>query len=182
MLIENLLNEEQLNALTNEVLNSSFPWYWMNSAISKEFEILTKHEYFSFVHIVYDKGKIVSDIFPKVQNIIKNFENFSGTKIKSIHRIQINMLLKVDFSEYDERYSIHADIESDKHISLVYYLNDSDGNTKLFDSERKNVLFECEPKKGTCIFFNSSQWHSATPPKRNSRRVVLNMILEKNDE
>jgi hypothetical protein len=178
MLLENLLEESQLEEITKEVFSCYFPWYWQSSAISKEFRILTEKEYFSFTHIVFKDSQISSDIFPKIKKIIENFENRTKIKVKNIHRIQFNLLLNTDFSEEDEKCAIHADIESDNHISLVYYLNDSDGKTKFFDNERKNVLFEYEPKRGNCIYFKSNVWHCAIPPKKTKKRIVLNIILE----
>jgi hypothetical protein len=65
--------------------------------------------------------------------------------------------------------------------SFLYYVNDSDGDTFLFDEFQKdtiplnfNILERISPKKGKGIFFESDRYHASSNPKHTSIRLVLN--------
>ena len=61
--------------------------------------------------------------------------------------------------------------------SLLYYVNDSDGDTKFFDNDY-NQIQSVTPKKGRSVFFNSNLLHAGSNPIKNDVRIVVNSILE----
>ena len=59
-----------------------------------------------------------------------------------------------------------------KHYTMIYYILDSDGPTRIF-SEGK-VINEIEPKKGRAVFFSGDTYHASAAPKNHSKRMVIN--------
>ena len=73
-----------------------------------------------------------------------------------------------------KHYAPHTDLNI-RHFALIYYVNDSDGSTVLFD-ENKNIIKEVEPKKGRILLFNGAILHGGGIP-RNSNRCIVNFDI-----
>ena len=76
----------------------------------------------------------------------------------------------------------HVDADLD-HIVVLYYVNDSDGDTVIYENlfegydkvpsmkdlkEKKRVT----PKAGRVVIFNGKHWHTSCQPEHNVRCVV----------
>jgi hypothetical protein len=84
--------------------------------------------------------------------------------------------------EYD---NIHIDLMT-PHTVCLYYVNDSDGDTFIFDKtsldiqgrrdifERTkfNVLKRVTPKKGRVVLFNGNRYHSSSGPTKDVRCII----------
>jgi hypothetical protein len=87
--------------------------------------------------------------------------------------------------EYD---NIHIDLNYD-HMVCLYYVNDVDGDTVLFEEtagsfKNKTVLkeklqknefkiaYRVTPKKGRCIVFNGKRYHSSSGPTKGVRCII----------
>ena len=79
---------------------------------------------------------------------------------------------------------VDADIE---HLVILYYVNDSDGDTIIYDYKSKNEndipYFEnikeqkrIKPKQGRVVVFDGLYWHTAEQP-RNDIRCIININL-----
>jgi len=64
----------------------------------------------------------------------------------------------------------HVDIDHD-HYVFLYYINDCDGDTIFFDKNQKEYK-RVSPKKGRCILFDGSIYHTGSKPKNKSRGVI----------
>ena len=71
----------------------------------------------------------------------------------------------------------HLD-RTEPHLVFLYYVNDSDGPTLLFDDDG-NIIESCHPKKGRCIIFPGETMHSSAEPKHHPSRIVItyNILL-----
>jgi hypothetical protein len=177
--VENFVPDGLAKALAETLLHSDFPWYWRASSKYGLNNGAENSNDFQFVHIIYYNDQPQSDVFVLVQDLVIAFENATNIKIKNIHKIKANLLTRQTFDDESLAETIHSDIEHQdkKYVSVVYYVNDSDGNTVGFD-ENSNVLFDVCPKKTSAVYFDSGIQHRATPPSNNKRRVVLNMVFE----
>ena len=79
--------------------------------------------------------------------------------------------------------------ESDIHIdsnnpeifmdNILYYVNDSDGDTILYENDRKTVIERITPKAGRFLYFDGNIPHCASRPVESLKRLVININLSK---
>ena len=66
------------------------------------------------------------------------------------------------------------------HWVVLYYVNNSDGDTILYKNDKKTELKRITPKKGRIVFFDGSIWHSGSTPQTTHRSVInFNFIGKK---
>ena len=73
-----------------------------------------------------------------------------------------------------KHYNPHID-SPEHHYALIYYVNDADGATVLFDGDK--IIKEVEPKKGRILLFNGAIYHGGGIPK-NTNRCVVNFNID----
>jgi hypothetical protein len=135
-----------------------------------------------FVHGITDMNKPVSPMHPLVLPILWFFEKETGLQIKNIMRIKANCLTRDGFEvKYN---SPHIDIYEKGYTSLIYYINDSDGDTILFDKTIDQgftdlkIIKRVTPKKGNAFMIPSNQLHASSCPIDTKQRMVINFVLE----
>lgn len=69
----------------------------------------------------------------------------------------------------------HQDSFNDDDITFLYYVNDSDGDTFIFDNDV--CVQRVAPVKGTAVVFPSIMYHTGSVPIKHETRVVFNMIF-----
>jgi hypothetical protein len=158
--------------IKNITTSANFPWYF-NENITP-----TSHvSLFQFTHTFFRDGQITSDFYYEISPIIYFAEEKLNLKFKKIIRIKANLLTRDDNHHKYLDSTIHQDVEYEGCKSLIYYVDNFDGNTILFDND-KNIMKEIKPKYNSCILFNSNIWHRSTPPINYKKRIVLNCIFE----
>lgn len=82
----------------------------------------------------------------------------------------------------------HIDYEI-PHLVLLYYVNDSDGPTVLYNEtlvdikekdlslDKLTVKMEVEPRQGRMVIFDGHTYHSSTQPTKSSRCIVNYNLL-----
>ncbi|MCB5191897.1 hypothetical protein LG198_14280 [Methylobacillus arboreus] len=79
----------------------------------------------------------------------------------------------------------HQDLKT-PHITIVWYLYDSDGDLFIYNeqqpSEVFSVLTSVTPLANKLVYFDGSHYHSGNTPKSYAKRVVLNLHSLNNDE
>lgn len=118
-------------------------------------------------------------------SVLDEYAKRNGVYIVDILRIKINCQTRSQFANYDINScnDIHIDNEVPNNKTLVYYINDSDGDTflfdKLFDGKTDHydvkTLMQVHPKKGRAIVFDSWRFHAPSNPLFSQRRYVLNI-------
>jgi hypothetical protein len=107
--------------------------------------------------------------------------------VKNI-RNKINKTSPLNIS-YDASKLMHIDTGTN-HIVIIYYINDSDGDTILFTNKKGNsaesikdnfnsvntddfeLLKRVSPKKGRVLIFNGNLYHYGEYPKEGNRFVI----------
>jgi len=86
-----------------------------------------------------------------------------------------------DFKE--GQYNIaHIDDEHEEHLVCIYYPQDTDGDTVLFNEffnkdkkpEKLTIAKRVEPKANRCVIFNGWRFHASSNPSAYNNRIVLN--------
>jgi len=169
MIIENLIPSDLQTELEQIFSSDVFPWYFNQVTVNDK-----PNSGFQFVHRIFDDGQVTSDIFPKLSLIMDNFQSISGYEIKKIVRIKANLLTPAILSEEVILNTFHRDVEDindNDHVSLIYYVINSDGDTVIDGKE------SVSPIKGRACYFNSSLFHRASNPEHNNRRIILNFVF-----
>ena len=96
--------------------------------------------------------------------------------IKSLLRCKFNRLLRNENFTINNYNIPHQDTENNGDTSMIYYVNDSDGNTVFF--ENNTIVNRITPKQGDIVLFPSNLWHASCNPSKNAERIVLNVVAE----
>jgi hypothetical protein len=120
-----------------------------------------------------------SSIHDLGSNILHTFAKKHGIKVKEILRIKANILNKTD--KQNHIHPPHVDMTT-PHMVLLYYVNDSDGDTIIFhqkhSSDQDPVLTvnrSISPKAGSAIMFDGLTYHSSSSPQYTEERIVINI-------
>lgn len=126
---------------------------------------------------------------PFVKSNIKEIIQSLSTKDLVLDRMKSNILprqVKGFFGHVHHTPHTDAAVELYDNVSCIYYINDSDGPTVLFneysfDNPKKLTLYKkINPKKGRLLAFHSNRYHTSSSPRKNSYRHILNMVMMPN--
>jgi hypothetical protein len=132
--------------------------------------------------------------------VCSDSENFTNeiavdilNKFCKKHNIDYNLIYRTrsntSFLCNDNRPS-EPHIDNDKkHLALVYYVNDSDGDTILYknkynEKEDNDMLIDIRisPKAGRAVLFDGGIYHSFCYPNIHNMRSVININIGKDKE
>jgi hypothetical protein len=122
-----------------------------------------------------------SPIFQTVFKIFKSFLEKHNIPFYGIIRIKANLLTRGKGEGY---HLPHVDSNVD-HKVFLYYVNDSDGDTfmfdKMFDNEidvnpnKFNVIDRISPAMGKAVVFDGRQYHASSSPLNSDYRCIINI-------
>jgi len=161
--------------------DSFFPWFLCKhknlTATPNEYQYyknITNNlfEYTQFTHNFVSDEKINSkfvDLPLILFQTISTAYNFNS----KIIRIKANLCPRVTVENVNAHQTPHVD-SNHKHWVMIYYVNDSDGDTFLFDPDTVTVKHRISPKKGRIIVFNGNVLHAGMHPRNCDYRMVIN--------
>ena len=202
---DNLLRTADIMEIQRILYDIRIPWNIANSTISKEF--IPEYDYDprvmdsqSAIWMYYsDTQKGEECIYYKNNTLEKHSKRIAeqiaerlGYKILGYARIKANILFH-DYEFTPEYFNCpHKDYEYNpdmKVISVVYYVDDSDGDTCVFTEfdKEKRTLGEPQrfpPIKGTAVALWADAYHASSNPVKHNRRTVINIVfqVEENNE
>lgn len=107
--------------------------------------------------------------------------------IEKHYKIKVSQIIKcraVYMSPYNKKENTYNQPHIDfyePHKTLIYYVNDSDGDTYFFeeissdgeqDFSKKTVYKTMSPKQGRSVLFDGYRYHTGTNPTKNSRILI----------
>ena len=205
IILDNLIDVE----IQNQIEDSMFDCFWeFKMDNTKEiFNNLRKDKYRKFLNPFTD------NISPSIiTNILKNKKSFNliasitnqacnhiGFKVEQIHRC-IGGIQGVQIIRKGSKISdIHVN-QKFPHLVLLYYVNDSDGDTIFFDKsiddveindilmdnpETKynfDIIDKVSPKKGRILFFDGKRYHASSSPTKGIRCIITLDLIGKFEE
>ena len=183
LIYDNLLNNEEIQSIKKNIFDSNFPWYLIQTkdtedkfysvdlkTYKKVLKIKNVREYAKFVH-TFLHGKEISNKFVIPEIIIKRIVDFFKIKNIKVLRVKTNLQTSNVLINKNHHSSPHVDHDT-KHMVGIYYVNNCDGDTRIF---KKNKLFKLiKPKAGRMVLFNGALKHSAGFPVKSQVRCVIN--------
>jgi len=196
-IVNNIFSEKSVNDLYNMLNDEYFPWYFTPSIFNKNLEQPNnKRITYSpgFYHTVKHTNLGVNsneNVINNVMPILREFCDYENLKLKEVLRIRIRKTLQYP-NHINENYNVpHIDLQGylGKYYSLIYYPEDSDGDTVLFNSKKdvdgdmthldiinniEDEIIRVSPKKGRAVFFKGDIVHSGNNPINYQKRIVVN--------
>jgi hypothetical protein len=160
-------------------LGPKLSWYWNKETINQE----ESQKY---------KTKNTVDTGQLVHGILHNYENedlhtsqvydgikkiFTKINFNLVIRIKSNLNFNVTGYKKESHQPIHDDSRINGYKSLIYYINDSDGDTIFFNDKLKEIK-RVKPKKGRAVLFDSQILHCGCNPIKEHKRAVINFIFK----
>jgi hypothetical protein len=193
--IENILAENVKDRIKSIFLREAFTWTYNDatakiipgnkSAISDS----NTKESIQFTHNLFTDGRFESEYVEYIQKIMKALEEKEGIVCTTLYRAKCNLIPQdVSFgaNEYHPPHIDSKDI-TDNTYTLVYYVNNSDGDTFVFnekyDDEFENltIAHRQTPKEGCGLLFKSNMYHASSSPVINDYRAVINIVFESDE-
>lgn len=204
--IDDVIPKTYQNEIENLLLGTDFPWYFTNETTldkkhQREYEISRDYvfrpaAFHVFSSISGEKNSPVMDfIFPMIMTAAD----------KAGCDDNIGMGLSRTFLQYPlpEKFvsggvdPLHVDNPTNHHTVVLYYVCDADGETILYnkkydydnpDPSKQFIqspdgieeIQRVAPKKGRCIVFDGSYYHTAVQPRDGMRCVINSNIFERN--
>lgn len=198
LVIENLVPLSFQNAIIERIQGDQhFPWFLLHKIGHPDFFKLgsvVKYQDSNitddvgFFHMAFD-GEYTSQHFDFFRAILEFFTEKTNIQVEKLLRIRLRYTHK-SVGHSESKYAApHVDFNTgESYNTLVYYVDDSDGDTIIFDkifnsseevynpvfSEPIPELVRYSPKKGSGIFFNGHRYHSGNYPINYSSRIVIN--------
>lgn len=124
--------------------------------------------------------KIFEKIYPLIQICCKKIK----FDILKIERCYSSVRAFIPNRTKKDTIHVNRDVP---HLVMLYYVNDSDGNTILYDKTIDDIPFEehypdehydlnithsITPKKGRVLFFDGRHYHAPSSPSKSMRCVI----------
>jgi hypothetical protein len=191
---DNIISIEQSTEILKVLQSPQFPWFLsagFYTASKEDIESKSKKfknlkEYLQFVHTFYSYSNVnfnteVNSAYVKLVNDIIN-AYMNREKIDTLKIIRCKANFQTQHSNNNS--SLHNTPHKDfyiPHTVMLYYANDSDGDTILFDKDEKEYA-RISPKKGRILVFNGNYLHAGSHPFKSECRIVINYDLEVDDK
>ena len=154
--IDDFIPKENQELVETMFTSGPLPWYIRNSVYDNNKDKALVHCFIWDGHQHSDSLDYLNDIF------------ISNTNIENgILRLRSVLTYNGEIT------TPHIDIPDREHFNCVYYVNDSDGDTILYN-EDDSVMTKVSPKKGRAIIFNGKIKHEASKPSKGER-IILNI-------
>jgi hypothetical protein len=192
--IRNVVSPGYQDFIHEKVTSLQFPWYFNTNLVTPEATLKDEANIQGFNHFLFEEQKQVSptfdSIFPLYLSIV---DQLKGTDIKFnlLERMRFNLTYANPLSTLPWHMP-HID-SMYPHYNAIYYVNDSDGDTVIFNetnedySEDFDVMKENKftvkqritPEKGKVVVFPGHYYHASSFAKKSNYRCVLNINLGK---
>jgi hypothetical protein len=197
-LIKDLIPKDYQDAIIELIKgDNGFPWYTINKIghnqyfgeVEDPYDDPNISDFGGLYHLIMDDGVPRSDDFDFFIPILEHYCNIMNKKISEIFRIRMRYTHPVPNHDHTKYAAPHVDFEGDVDFTtLVYYVDDSDGDTILFSKMHKpgvdiydpvikeslEEVYRHTPAKGEAIVFNGHRYHAGNYPINKGRRIVIN--------
>lgn len=143
-----------------------------------------------FYHSLFSNDKIESEHAEFLMKIMKTFQDTQDIVCSRLVSANCFLLTK-DTSLIEDNYDTpHADSTNsleENLYTLIYYVNDSDGDTYIFnekynhDTPELTLNHRQTPQEGSAILFEANTYYADAAPKIGDNRMVIRIVFEANE-
>ena len=170
-----------VNFISTHMRSSAMPWFYRPYTVP-DTDVFYHHELIHiyepkdnwlYYHNLLGPNKGEQHIDTKIIQAIRSLDVIPEYKTHKLLRAQANCVHRTKGPQISVP---HRDFHTPGCV-YIYYVNDSDGDTVLFD-ENGELEATITPKAGHMVRMDSKQYHSGTTPVRSERRFVINLCFE----
>lgn len=190
IILDDLIEEELQNQIEDAMFDCKWTYLSDNTIGSKTSEM----EYRKFLSpFVYDispsfiadmKYPINKKIYGKVITLIQKGCSEIKFNIEKIERCYGAIHLIIREKPKHDNIHVNQDVP---HLVMLYYVNDSDGDTILYDKTLDdipynfgypddycdfNIQHKITPKRGRILFFDGKVYHASSSPTKSVRCII----------
>ena len=192
VLLENVLPESFAHQVREWSMGDAVPWFYHDDLTYGNKNDATElflprnsldiHFRFSpgFSHALFDEGASQSHLWAGINPIVWFLSEQLDNRSFSAFSVKMNMTLQSSTKNYISCNYPHQDQPEHRDTWIfLYYVNDSDGDTIIFDGEPPDVEIRqrITPKANSGVFFSNKFWHASSNPISPNRRVNINFNL-----
>ena len=177
------VDDDGKDKITKLIQTEEMPFYWTHISTSESFP---KYSHALVRRPSQDNNfdasvepQIVSPFYQFFEKYIKKFCLRNGIYFENIFRAIVNATHYIPDQNHTDP---HIDF-TQNHLVMIIYLNDSTGNTIIFDKtyDGENVVFpgkefpilkEVTPSLGKILCFDGKHYHANRMPDPGERRLV----------
>lgn len=192
--IDDVVSKNLADEIESHVFSKEIKWELEHYTIAPKFNVRSEKikEFIRFRNIIKHFNYVLNQkSYRYVQEIITNAVNKSGVFAENPFRVKFNLLPKCERSKEIQFNTPHIDAGFD-HYVFLYYINDSDGDTFVFEETSDRYGMEeawkfkdftikerITPKKGRLLIFDGKFYHTSSHPTNTDLRCVINIDIEK---
>tara|TARA_B100000424_G_C22725744_1_gene393839 strand:- start:51 stop:647 length:597 start_codon:yes stop_codon:yes gene_type:complete len=156
-----------------------FPWYFIPDITYND--DLENQGRCGFTHyFALEDDGIISDFHPLFVKLIQS--SCKKINVKKVDILQARSFLQLPTNiPKEEVDDPHIDLVDTDHFVMLYYVNDSDGDTIIYNEREKSESYTIKkkvtPKQGRVVLFDGRLYHTAEQPN-DSNRCIVNYDLE----
>ena len=183
LVIENLVPNSYLELLQNSFTRDNC-WGFMPSTTKVDLkkDNTLYHDSPQLVCPIYmSDSNTIGPFFNEIRTLFYFLEDKTGIKFEKLIRIKANLTWKTDIKL---PHPPHIDLPNNDHLSMVLYINESDGETIIYDKtihqgdHNLKEIARVSPKPGRAVIFNSNRFHSSSSPNTSSCRIIINSVFK----
>lgn len=191
---ENDFLGKQLNDHVCEcIMHKNYPWYYLPDITREDVQ---ENEYAQpgFQHTPFVGYKPTSNFYDSISFlpglIGRKIEKLTDYKFEDMLLNRVRVGLNIPLTDESRKFNLpynfpHVDCDARealirKHWTALYYVNDSDGATYIFEDTEKREKTEdyiihkaIAPKKDKLLIFDGEQYHASSSPIKANNRVVI---------
>ncbi len=176
---DNIIDNKLQDYIHKTLLSSDFPWFF-NEDVSVKNNNIQQRPGFSHSFVGLNG---MSDWHKPLLPIIKNSCKKINYEYSKIHQGRAFLQLPLNIKDRHIVDSPHLDITDFRHLVILYYVCDNDGDTIIYKNNYENgrtiphysELVEKQrvtPKKGRVVAFDGYYWHTSCQTENDVRCVI----------
>lgn len=177
IVIDDVISKTYQDAIEHTMFKGNFPfWYQFDSSFG-----LAESNFPSFNHAIVQQEKVYNNQFFMLLPLIYYACEKTNLKFSKVLSAKACIQEQLIMQKEDRINTPHVDLER-LHTVVLYYVNDSDGETVIYNQQsldNKNINIDkltvarkVIPKKGRVVIFNGNTIHASSTPTKGPRGIV----------
>lgn len=193
--IENFIPVDYQNHILQVMTGMEFPWVFNQHMVSGDaWSLNDPQNHAGFNHFFYEQGKFNSQWFNLFYPLVLSITSNANVNFDRLIRMRANLTLS-NSAVIEDYHMPHID-SFFPHWNAIYYVNDSDGDTVIFNETNETyssgdddiiriqqgnftIKKRVTPKKGKILIFPGKYYHSSSIARTSKFRCVININLDK---